>query len=345
MLFNEWVKEKSTPYVIAEISQNHDGSLGQAHAYIDAVADAGADAVKFQTHIAEEESTAYEPFRVKFSYEDKNRYDYWKRMEFTFEQWRGLYEHALERNIDFLSSPFSLKALELLEDIGVPAWKFGSGEVFNNQLLEAALNTKKPILLSTGLSTIEEIDKQVELIRNSGNEMILFYCVTSYPSDAQMIDINKINEFSDRYRCTIGISDHSATIYPSLAAVSLGAKMVEVHVTMSPYMFGPDVKASVTIDNLKTIVEGVKFIDTMKVNHTDLSVRDAKREELKKMFSKSFYYRYDFNKGHMIVPNDLVLKKPNMGSVEIKENEILGKRLKRNVKKDESVNRGDFDNE
>src|SRR2546427_6005943 len=108
--------------VIAEVAQNHDGSLGAAHAYIDAVARAGADAVKFQTHIAAAESTAGEPWRVKFSRQDATRYDYWKRMEFTEEQWHGLKKHAEERGLLFLSSPFSVEAVELLERVGVPAW-------------------------------------------------------------------------------------------------------------------------------------------------------------------------------------------------------------------------------
>ena len=345
MFINDWIKKKNSSYIIAEISQNHDGSLGQAHAYIDAVADAGVDAVKFQTHIAEEESTIYEPFRVKFSYADKTRYDYWKRMEFTFEQWKGLYRHAMERKIDFLSSPFSLKALSMLDEIGVPAWKFGSGEVFNRQLLEAAIQTGKPILLSTGLSTYEEINCQIEAIHAGGNELILFYCVTAYPSEAHMIDINKIKEFSQRYKCTVGISDHSATIYPSLAAVALGAKVVEIHVTMSPYMFGPDVKASVTVDDLKTIVEGAHYIDRMKEVQSDLNERDHNREKLKEMFSKSFYYNKILNKNQTVGLSDITLKKPGIGISEAHINEILGKRLNRNVDVDEIVRVEDFFNE
>lgn len=345
MFINDWIKNKDGSYVIAEISQNHDGSLGQAHAYIDAAADAGVDAVKFQTHIASEESTVFEPFRVNFSYADKTRYDYWKRMEFTMEQWKELYGHAMERNIDFLSSPFSLKALSMLDEIGVPAWKFGSGEVFNNQLLEAAIETGKPILLSTGLSTFKEIDNQVEKVEAGGNELILFYCVTAYPSRAYMIDINKIKEFSQRYGCVIGISDHSATIYPSLAAVTLGAKVVEVHVTLSSYMFGPDVKASVTIDKLKDIVEGVHYIDQMKKTQIDLNFRDDNRKELKAMFSKSFYYRRNLNKNQVVCLSDLVLKKPNIGVNETSVGEILGKRLKRDVAADGIVRVEDFQNE
>ena len=127
-------------YLIAEIAQAHDGSLGFAHQFIDAAADAGADAIKFQTHFANEESTLDEPFRIKFSKQDETRFDYWKRMEFTDEQWAGLADHAKEKKLDFLSSAFSMRAVELLERLGMPAWKIASGEVVSSDLLNRIEN-------------------------------------------------------------------------------------------------------------------------------------------------------------------------------------------------------------
>src|SRR5258706_2048327 len=138
--------------IIAEVAQAHDGSLGLAHAFIDAIAAAGADAVKFQTHIAAAESTPAEPFRVKFSKQDASRYEYWKRMEFTEDQWRGLAEHARERGILFVSSPFSIEAVDLLERVGMPMWKIPSGETSNAMLLDRILDTGAPVLLSTWMS-------------------------------------------------------------------------------------------------------------------------------------------------------------------------------------------------
>ncbi len=144
--------------VIGEVAQAHDGSLGAAHAYIDAIASSGADAVKFQTHIAAAESTPQEPWRVRFSYQDASRYEYWKRMEFTEEQWLGLKRHAEEKKLEFLSSPFSLEAARLLQRIGMKAWKVASGEVANAQLFDYMLETRLPVMLSTGMSSMEEID-------------------------------------------------------------------------------------------------------------------------------------------------------------------------------------------
>lgn len=342
MKFDQFFREQNTPFVIAEISQNHDGSLGQAHAFIDMVADCGADAVKFQTHIADEESTKWEQFRVKFSYEDRTRYDYWKRMEFTEEQWVGLFNHASQRGLEFLSSPFSFKALKLLDSIGIPAWKFGSGEIFNTKLLEEACSTGKPILISTGLSTWKDIDSYVKKVKVSGNDLALFQCVTAYPSSAGMIDISLIEEFRKRYSCIVGISDHSATIYPCIAAATLGARIFEVHVTMSKYMFGPDVVASVTPEDLRRIVDGTQFIYKMHGCQTDLSERDSQRDALYTMFAKSLYYVNDFPKGHILAHSDIMLKKPYYGKDQVEVNDAVGKVLLHNVRKDDRVLMEDY---
>lgn len=336
MKIHDFFQNKQKIYIIAEVSQNHDGSLGQAHAFIDAVASTGADAIKFQTHIAEEESTPDEPFRVKFSYCDKTRYDYWKRMEFTHEQWKGLYDHALEKGLDFLSSPFSTAALEMLDKIGVPAWKFGSGEVFNDLLLKQAIDTRKPIILSTGLSTLQEIDRQVKTVQEAGNPLLLMECTTAYPSRPEEIPIKLISEYQKRYCCPIGISDHSATIYPSLAAATLGARAVEVHVTMSREMFGPDVKASVTIEELKQIVNGTEFISKMLDVQEDKRELSDNRKTLRTMFSKSIYAKRDLRAGEVLVGDLIGIKKPSCADgVAVEDyNKLLGKKITVDIAKD-----------
>lgn len=337
MKIDDFFGNKQKNYIIAEISQNHDGSLGQAHAFIDAVAKSGADAIKFQTHIAEEESTHDEPFRVKFSYCDKTRYDYWKRMEFTPEQWQGLYDHAVEKGLDFLSSPFSIAALEMLDKIGVPAWKFGSGEVFNDVLLKQALDTGKPIILSTGLSTLDDIDQQVRRVQEAGNPLLLMECTTAYPSKPEDIPIKLINHYQKRYQCPIGISDHSATIYPSLVAVALGARAIEVHVTMSREMFGPDVKASVTMEELKQIVEGAKFIDKMLMAPNSKDNLSDQKKELRTMFSKSLYAKKNLTAGDILDENTLAIKKPfvEKGIPAADYDKVYGKYITADIAADE----------
>lgn len=221
------------PFVIAEVAQAHDGSLGAAHAYIDLAARAGADAIKFQTHIAAAESTPGEPFRVKFSPQDETRYQYWKRMEFTEPQWRGLVAHAREKQLVFLSSAFSPDAVDLLERLEIPAWKVASGEVSNLPLLERMARTQKPVLLSSGLSSWAELDAAVRTVQTAGAPVAVLQCTTAYPCPPERWGLNVITELRDRYACPVGLSDHSAAIHAGLAAVALGADLLEVHVTFS----------------------------------------------------------------------------------------------------------------
>ncbi len=231
------VGEDSPCLVVGEVGQAHDGSLGTAHAYIDAIASAGAQAVKFQTHIARAESSTLEPFRVKFSLQDATRLDYWKRMEFTPEQWAGLAKHARESGLVFLSSPFSEEAVDMLEQIGMPAWKVASGEVNNPLLLERILATRSPILLSTGMSPLAEVDRIVDQVKAQGVSLAVFQCTSKYPSSPQDVGLNMIQVYKERYQLPVGLSDHSGKIFPGLAAVTLGAAILEVHVTLSPRQF------------------------------------------------------------------------------------------------------------
>jgi len=331
--------ENENIYVIAEISQNHDGSLGQAHAYIDAVAKTGADAIKFQTHIASEESTIHELFRVKFSYSDKTRYDYWKRMEFSEEEWRGLYDHATSAGLDFLSSPFSVCALDMLERIGIPAWKFGSGEVFNSVLIDKAIETGKPLILSTGLSTFAEIKEQAEKIISAGNRLVLMECTTAYPSEANQISLNLVKKYIENFDCPIGISDHSSTIFPGIAAVAMGARCVEVHVTMSHEMFGPDVGASVTTSELAELVKGVHFVNEMRHCEIDKEILSDETLKLRRTFSKSLYVNRDVKAGEILKMEDIGIKKPHddeaMGVEDYAG--LIGKKILIDLKKDEAI--------
>lgn len=330
-------------YVIAEISQNHDGSLGQAHAFIDACAHTGVDAIKFQTHIADAESTPDEPFRVKFSYEDKTRYDYWKRMEFTEEQWIGLKEHAENSGMEFLSSPFSKEAFLLLDRIGIPAWKLGSGEVFNSYLLDLMIKTGKPILLSSGMSTYEDIRKQTEKILRADGKYAIFQCITSYPAAFNEIGINVIDELQRMFECPVGLSDHSGTIYPALVAAARGARLIEVHTTMSKYMFGPDVSSSVTIEELTQMVEGVRAISQMFAHPINKGILDDEHKNLKNIFAKGIYLKRDIQENDIIEEADLCMKKPLQGISAENYLDVIGRRAKKNLKQGQYISKGDFD--
>jgi len=317
--------------IIAEVAQAHDGSLGTAHAYVDAAARAGADAVKFQTHIAAAESTPGEPFRVKFSPQDATRYDYWKRMEFTESQWQGLSRHAREAGLIFLSTPFSFEAVDLLDRLGVPAWKVGSGEVTNLPMLARMAATGRGVMISSGMASWEELDSAAATVAARGAAMAVFQCTTAYPCPAERLGLNVLGELRERYGCPVGLSDHSGAIYASLAAATLGANLLEVHLVLSRECFGPDVKASVTTGELAQLVEGVRFIERALNHPLDKQQVAGEMSELKTMFGKSVVAARDLPAGHRLAETDLALKKPGSGIPAARLGDVVGRRLTRPV--------------
>ncbi len=335
-----WLQEPvpgSACAIIAEVGQSHDGSLGLAHAFIDAIADAGANAVKFQTHIAAAESTAAEPWRKSFSLQDKTRYDYWRRMEFTPEQWVGLREHAQQKGLSFLSSPFSLEAVQLLTDVGVEAWKVPSGEITNFPLLEAMAATKLPVILSTGMSVVEEIDAAVQHVRERAEALAVFQCTSRYPCPPEHIGLNVLTQFRERYKCSVGLSDHSGLIYPGLAAATMGIEVLEVHVTLSREMFGPDVPASITTVELRQLVEGIRMIETMKAHPVAKSSLPEDIASLRDIFMKSLVANDDLPKGTVLAREHLAIKKPGTGVPPSQLSTLLGRSLRREVKRDACI--------
>ncbi len=308
-----------------------------AHAYIDAAARAGADAIKFQTHIAAEESTPSEPWRIKFSKQDATRYDYWRRMEFSADQWQGLHDHARECGLKFYSSPFSVAAVVLLECIGVDGWKIASGEVSNVQMLEAMQSSGLPVLLSSGMSGWDELDRAVAYIKGLGLELSVFQCTSKYPTPAESVGLNLLEEFRTRYQCTVGLSDHSGVIYPGLAAATLGANSLEVHITMSREMFGPDVPASLTTGEFKQLVDGVRCIEAMKANPVDKDIMADELCGMRQLFSKSAVARRDLRAGETLTVADLIPKKPGTGVPAHRIPELDGMRLKTSIQKDQVV--------
>lgn len=328
--------------IIGEVAQAHDGSLGMAHAFIDAIAEAGADGVKFQTHIAAAESTQAEPFRVHFSQQDATRYDYWTRMEFKEEQWHSLAQHARERKLIFLSSPFSLQAVELLLRVGVPAWKIPSGEVSSTPMFDRIVETKLPVMLSTGMSPWSEIDAAANRIQDSNIPLLIFQCTTAYPCPPEKVGINLLEEIRQRYGCPVGLSDHSGKIYAGLAAATLGADILEVHVALSREMFGPDVPASVTTEELRQLVDGVRFIEIMQENPVDKDVIAKEMEPLRQAFFKSIVACSDLTEGTVLERGHLTVKKPGTGIPAEKLNSLVGRHLRRGVKRDELIQEEDL---
>lgn len=329
--------------VVAEVGLAHDGSLGLAHKFIDAIADQGADAVKFQTHIAEAEGTSAEQFRVKFSQQDVTRADYWRRTAFTGEQWSGLAEHARERNLLFLSTPFSHEAADMLHRIGVGAWKIASGETNNRPLLEHLASHGIPVLLSTGMSDWTEITAAAAWVRARGAPLGIFQCTTAYPCPPERIGLNVIAQIQHRFGCPAGLSDHSGKTYAGLAASALGVDMIEVHVTLSRYMFGPDIAASLTLEELRTLIEGIRWIEKARENPIEKDTEAVGLEAMRRLFNKSVVARHDLAKGTVLRLSDLTVKKPGTGIPAARLTDLVGRRLITDIPADTALQPSQID--
>ena len=329
--------------LIAEIGLSHEGSLGTAHAYIDALVNSGADAIKFQTHIADAESSDFEPFRVNFSKQDETRQQYWKRTEFTIEQWMGLKKHCEDLNIEFISTPSSISAVELLEKLNIARYKVGSGDTTNLLLLQRLGITKKPILLSSGMSSFDELEKAITFLEKFGNPLTLMQCTSKYPTSPKEWGLNNIQELKKRFELPVGFSDHSGTIYACLAAAVMGAEVFEFHVVFDKRQFGPDVSSSITIDQVKILTDGIKAIQTAMNNPLNKD-NISQFEDLKNMFGKSLSVNKNKKAGEIIEFDDLESKKPSeYGIPAIEFEKVIGKTLNKNLAKWSFLNWEDLD--
>ncbi|MHB8353801.1 MAG: N-acetylneuraminate synthase family protein [Burkholderiales bacterium] len=317
------------PFIIAEVAQSHEGSLGLAFSFIDVAKECGADAIKFQTHIASEESTPAEPWRVRFSRQDASRYDYWKRMEFTLDQWHELKVYADSRDIVFLSSPFSVQACQWLEEIGMPAWKIASGEAHNPQLLQWVLATGKPVILSSGLSAPAETIALAHTIRNQGVAVAVLHSTPMYPTAAEDVGLNLIDMFSHALPdIPVGLSDHSGVPFPGIVASYMGASIIEVHFTLHRKMFGPDVSASLTPDGLAALVEGSRFAWRMRHHSVDKIQQLSGFSTERTIFSRSLYTTREIAAGEQITAADVAYKKPGGGLTYDHLEHIVGHRAR-----------------
>jgi N-acetylneuraminate synthase len=323
--------------VIAEIGNNHDGSVYQAERLIDAAAEAGADAVKFQTHIAEAEMHPSTPTPPHFS---EPRWEFTKRMELSLDDHLRLKAYAEERGVVFFSSPFSVEAVELLERVDVPLYKIASGEVTNPPLIEAIAATGKPVLLSTGMSGFAEVDAAVELLRAAGTDLLILQCTSNYPCPPEKVNLRAMPALGARYGVPFGLSDHTPDIHTSIAAVALGASALEKHFTLSKRLYGPDHHASLTPEELARLVAGVREVELAL--GSDEKVRDAELDPARATFEKSVVTRRPIAAGATIEREMLTTKRPGTGIPATRLAEVVGRRASRPIDENELVQEVDL---
>lgn len=319
-----------TPLLIAEVGSVHDGSFGNAKKLIDLAAQCGADAVKFQTHISDAETL---PNAASPSYfKDESRAEYFRRTEFSKSMWRELAEHAQDIGICFLSSPFSLEAVDLLEDIEMLAYKIPSGEVTNLPLIQKIAQVQKPVLLSSGMSNWGELDQAVATLSDVP-WLSIMQCTSAYPCSAKMVGLNIIDEIHDRYpNVVLGFSDHTLGPAAAIAAAGRGALVIEKHLTFSRHMYGSDAKHSMEPQEFAQLSRWLEEVWSMMDSPVDKNVFRDDILEMKKIFEKSIVLKKEISKGMQLVFEDLSFKKPGDGIAARHYEQVLGRITTRNLK-------------
>lgn len=329
-------------YIIAEIGMNHDGSLGQAKMLAKAASENGANAVKFQMHISEAETLKNAPAPRYFTGE--GRYEYFERTAFDFEQWLELKEYCKALKIDFIVSPFSIEAVDLLEKIGIDAIKIPSGEVTNIPYLEHISQCSSvPVILSSGMNTMQEVKCAFDILANGLRKVDVLQCTSEYPCRAEKLGLNIIEELKQIFpEARVGFSDHSDNIYSSILAVTKGAAIIERHFTLSRLMYGPDAYMSLEPTDLKELR---KAVDYSQIALTSLVDKNDIREysDMRITFQKSIVTGADLKKGDVITKEVLAYKKPGSGIPAAQYKKLLGKKINKNLRKDSIISEEDIE--
>lgn len=319
-------------FIIAEVGQAHDGSLGNAHAYIDLAKKTGADAVKFQMHIADIESGPDETWRLKFSYQDDTRYDYWKRMEFNCEQWFELKSHCDKVGIEFICSAFSQTAALRLAEMGMKKFKVASGEIDNLLFISLLNRISNEIFISTGLSSENSISKCLNLIDNSQDRVSVMHCTTEYPTPLQNVGLSNLTKIRENHIVkNVGFSDHSGNFAVNLLAYSYGARVFESHICFHKSQFGPDTSASLDPETFKRMVNALRDFEILS-DYEHGSVDKKIQADNRIRFGKTLTYSSKLKKGTVLLFEHLETRKPAGLGVSPSEYQMLiGKNLTQDV--------------
>jgi N-acetylneuraminate synthase len=315
-----------------EVAQSHDGSLGYVHAILKSLSIRGIKIAKFQMHLPEFESTLDEPFRVELIGQDTSRYDYWKRTGFTTAQWQMISEWCESMDIEFLCTPLSCEAVDQLCLLGVKRFKIGSGDARNWQLLDYTISKGKPVIVSTGLVSDDEIDDLVNRFPENF-PLTLLYCVSEYPASEEEINFAKMRMLKSKYPfLKVGYSDHTGDPLIAIAAVQHGADFVEQHVVFSKEQYGPDTTSSVDVNQAETVQ---RYLDLIQRLHprSDFSQEDLNESFLntRTVFSRGLGLKISLKKGEVLFQENLTMKKP-LGPLRWEDKDlIIGKKARRDL--------------
>ncbi|WP_415883474.1 pseudaminic acid synthase [Neptuniibacter sp. QD34_54] len=322
------------PYIIAELSANHNGSLDRAFETIDAAIAAGADAIKLQTYTADTMTIDCDDddFLIKGGLWDGYKlYDLYKWAETPFEWHKAMFDYARERGITVFSTPFDESAVDLLEELNAPAYKVASFELTDLPLIRYIAKTGKPIIMSTGMASKEEITEAVNAVRAEGNkDLVVLHCISSYPAPMDQANLKQMSELEKSYKIIPGLSDHTLGTTVSIAAVAMGAKVIEKHFTLSREDKGPDSDFSIEPEELKALCAGARdcWLAQGKVGY-----QRQEAEKANAIFRRSIYFVNDLPAGAEITELDIRRIRPGMGLKPKFYDQLIGKKLKVPVKR------------
>lgn len=336
---SRWIGEGYPVFIIAEAGVNHNGSLELAKKLVDIAAEARADAVKFQTFRTENMITTgaeKAKYQRESGVDGESQFDMLKKLELSAQEFRELSDYCHKKGIMFLSSPFDMEGVDLLAELDVPVFKIASGEITNFPLLRRISEKRKPIILSTGMSLLEEVSEAVELLKQSGaRDIILLHCTSEYPVKFEDVNLMAMKTMKDAFGLPVGFSDHTPGIVAPIAAAALGACVVEKHFTIDKSLPGPDHKASLNPVELRQMVEGIRNVE--KALGDGKKVPREGEKEIRKVARKSIVAARQMRKGERITEETLTVKRPGTGIEPKKMGLVVGKIARRNIEKDEII--------
>ncbi|MHA2225653.1 MAG: N-acetylneuraminate synthase [Candidatus Hodarchaeales archaeon] len=329
----------SRTFIIAEGGVNHNGDIDLAKNLIDEAVNSQADAIKFQTFIAEELVTEYAPkaeYQEKITGKNESQLEMIKKLELSFEAFQELKNYSDNKGILFLSTPFDLQSVEFLSKLKVAAYKVGSGDMDNILLLERIIMENKPVLLSTGMATFDEITEIFKFLQKEEvSKLLLFHCVTDYPAPFDVLNLQIISTLKKKFKIPIGYSDHSIGIVVPQLAVAAGAKAIEKHFTLNKSLPGPDHKASLEPEELKEMVEAIRFTEQV-LGSSEKEISEVEKKN-RLVARKSIVATKDIPKGSILSKEDLGVKRPGDGLAPKYIHQLIGKKTKRQIDKDMQI--------
>lgn len=328
-------------YIIAEAGVNHNGDFELAKKMILEGKKAGVDAVKFQTFIAGNlvsSNAKKADYQMKSTDSKESQQDMLKKLELSFQEFSLLKKYAEELSLDFISTPFDEVSVDFLDTLNMPFWKIPSGEITNLPYLLKISKTQKPIILSTGMCTLEEIGEALNIFAHYNREdIILLHCNTEYPTPFQDVNLNAMQTLKEKFHVKVGYSDHTQGIEVPIAAVALGAAVIEKHFTLDKKMSGPDHKASLEPDELKAMVKAIRNIETALGNGEKQPSESEKKNRV--VARKSIVAKKDIKKGDIFTEENITTKRPGNGISPMEWFKVLGRIAEKDFQRDELIQR------